>query len=632
MKNKLFLVLTILALISTSSISAQEQLSSGFDSPPMQSVISGANLSNKISLDMKGMDIVDVLKILSEQSGMNIVIGKNVTGRVTLFLKDVDLWDAFEIILSANDLAYDKTGNIINVMTQRDYELLYGGRFQDKKIARVIQLKYAKASDLSKALTQIKSNLGRVVVDEGSNTLAILDSSDRIQEMEDFIKKTDLPLETRVFNLNYAQADKLSAKLQEVITKNIGSLRIDERTNKIVVTDYPKNLNNIAKIISAFDEKTTQVLIDAQIIEITPSDTFKMGVDWDAWIKSNLRLMESLPTAGGTNVIKVAQAAKGLAVSQVGQYKLVIDMLRTIGDTKILSSPRIMALNNQEAKILVGTKEAYVTQTTSQGGSGTEVTADAVNFVDVGIKLYVTPTINRDGFVTMKIRPEISSSQYRNLGTDASPKNVPIVTTSESETTVMVKDGITLIIGGLKKDQRDKTVTKVPGLGDIPLLGFLFRNTSDAVTKSELVILLTPHIMNGETSFTEFSEIKPNEGAIAKMIKGNIIMEDVSASKEAETIDSLNKQISNNYYKLIIDKAKNFAKLSAPKGKKGEVELSFKLTQNGKLIDEPKIVNSTDIFLNVYAVNAIKDASPFELFPKELKKTEESFNITLEYK
>ncbi len=395
----------------------------------------------KITLDIKGMDIVDVLKMLATRSGMNLVIGKNVTGRATLFLKDVNIQDAFEVVLLANDLAYEKNGNIINIMTQKDYELQYGQRYQDKIKLEIIQLKYAKALDLSKALNQIKTNIGKIVVDESSNTLVLMDTPDKIKEMADFIRRTDLPIQTKIFNLNYAQADKLSPKIQEAITKGAGSIKIDERTNKIVVTDYPQKLDEIAKIVAAFDEKTPQVLIDAQIVEINPNkDQFAMGVDWDYWLKKNARLIGSMSAPSLTDVASIPNrfsfgvaAAVNKTVSDTGEYKSVIDILRVIGETKILSSPRIMVLNNQEAKIHVGTKEAYITSATSQTGE-TAITSQSVNFVDVGIKLFVTPSINRDGFVTMKIRPEISSAKRTDLTSEGKITQVPIVTTSESET------------------------------------------------------------------------------------------------------------------------------------------------------------------------------------------------------
>jgi len=138
---------------------------------------------NRISLDLKGVDIIDVLKMLSSRSGLNIVAGRNVRGRVTLFLKDVDVWDAFEIILAANNLAYEKRADIINVMTERDYEQLYGEKYYNKKDLRVFRLEYAKAVDVSKALNQAKSKIGKIITDEPSNTLIVIDSPKSIAEM-----------------------------------------------------------------------------------------------------------------------------------------------------------------------------------------------------------------------------------------------------------------------------------------------------------------------------------------------------------------------------------------------------------------------------------------------------------------
>jgi len=633
MKNKLLLILVL--MFSVSAVYAQDG-QSGIEeenepvAAPMETVERAVVVSNKITLDVKGMDVVDVLKIISTRSGMNIVIGKNVIGKVTLFLKDVDINDVFEIIILANDLAYEKKGQIVNVMTQRDYELLYGESFQDKKQAKIIHLKYSKAADLAVALTQLKSNLGKVVVDQGSNTIILIDGPEKVKAMEDFIKSTDQLLQTKIFNLNYALADKLNPKLQEAITKGVGSIKFDERTNKIVVTDYPAKLSEIEEMIKAFDEKTAQVLIDAQIIEITPSDQFQMGVDWNFWIQKYFDVKMGLPiNTTGALILGTANSTPG----KKGQSQAIIDILRTIGDTKILSSPRVMALNNQEAKILVGTKEAYITQSTSQSGSGTEITADQVNFVDVGIKLYVTPTINKDNFVTMKIKPEISSSDYKDFGTSTAHNYVPIVTTSESETTVMVKDGITIIIAGLRKDKRTKTVKQIPILGDIPLLGYLFRSTDDKLEKSDLIILLTPHIMSGETPYSDFSEIRPKDGAVAKMVKGKVIINKVSTDSEETAMAVLESDSPwlRDYCLLVVEKISRFSKLNLPKDGKGEVALSFTVSRQGDLVDEPKVMNTADPLLVPWAVNAVKDASPFPPLPKDFNKPRGTFKITLSY-
>ncbi|KPK97224.1 MAG: hypothetical protein AMJ95_10225 [Omnitrophica WOR_2 bacterium SM23_72] len=597
------------------------------------SVISALDEANRISLDIKGMDVVDVLKMLAQRSGMNIVIGKNVTGKVTLFLKNVDVRDVFEIILLANDLAYERKEDIINVMTQKDYELIYGERFQDKKEAKIVPIRFAKAVDLSKALAQIKSSIGKVVVDEGSNTIVLIDAPYKIIDMENFIRSADAPIKTKVFGLKYGQADKLQAKLQEMVTKNIGSVSIDERTNKIAVTDYLSKLAEIEKLIIAFDEKTPQVLIDAQIVEVRPTNKYEMGVDWDYWIEKYFRASGSLPLAA-TEGLSIGTA--DVAPNRPGQLKAVLELLQTIGDTKILSSPRIMVLNNQESKILVGTKEPYITSSISQTGE-TAVTAQSVNFVDTGIKLYVTPTINRDGFVTMKIKPEISSAEREEIKSDDKVTEIPIVSTSEAETTVMVKDGVTIIIGGLKKDEKIKTVKKIPLLGDIPLLGMLFRNTVDETNRSELVILLTPHIMSGEVPYTEFEEIKPQQGVVLSMKRGKIVSEKFGSKKPAgQNEESLGydpafEDSVPDYYSVIIKKINEFAKLNSPEGKKGKVDLRFSISSDGNLADEPQVISATDDFLVPYSIKAVKDAAPFPYFPGELKKAVQTFRISLLY-
>jgi len=633
MRNKFFaLFLIFFFSVAPSFVFSQE--TEGLGPAAEQNTITGS--SEKISLDFKNMDIIDALKMVAARAGLNIVVGKNVSGRVTLLLKDVAAWDAFEIIILANDLAYETKRNIINIMTQRDYELIYGARFSDEKKVEFVQLKYARAADASRALNQIKTNLGRVVVDEGSNTIALIDSPDKIREMVEFIKKTDLPLKTKVYNLNYAQAEKIGPKIQEIATKNVGAVRIDERTNKLAVTDYPEKIAEIDEIIRAFDEKTPQVLIDAQIIELRPSDKLEVGVNIDYWIRKYFQLQTTLP-ANTNNTIFLGTPASA-SIDEAGEYKAIIDILRTIGDTKILSSPRIVALNNQEAKIHVGTKDAYITSSTSQSGTGTAITSQAVNLVDTGIQLSVTPTISRDGFVTMKIRPELSSSTRTEITSQNEITEIPIVTTSEAETTVTLKDGVTLIIGGLRKDERTKTSRKIPILGDIPFLGNLFGSTSDETRKTEIIILLTPHIISGESSFTDFLEIKPKDGAVAKLTGGNIIIEKTGASAALDSV-AKEKTIDKNfafsdYYSIIVKKIASVAaanKNLLDKGKTGGVKLSFTVAKNGFLIQEPSVISSDDPDLIPVAIKTINKASPFPPFPESLDEDKLTFKVDLAF-
>ena len=627
MKGKLLRLLVIILFLSRLVVFAQDL--------PQERTHYFPPGKDRISLDIKGMDVIDVFKMISARCGLNIVVGKNVTGRVTLFLKDVDIWDAFEIVLLSNDLAYEEQNGLINVITQRDYELKYGARYKDNKEVKLVQLRYAKAADLSRSLNQIKTNVGRVVVDEGSNTLSLIDTPEKIKEMENFIQKTDIPIQTRIFSLNYAPVDKLGPKLQDAITKGIGSIKIDERSNKIAVTDYTARLDDIAKIISAFDEKTLQVLIDAQIIEITPSESFKMGVDWNYFIEKYFDAKLSLPVtplaAGGALFLGTLSTA-----TQAGKDKAIIDILQTIGTTKILSSPRIMALNNQEAKIHVGETDYYIASTTTVPSSGTPVTTQTFNSVDSGIELNVTPTINRDGFVTMKIAPTLSSYSTSTVTIGDTVNTVPKITKSDAQTTVMVKDGVTIIIGGLRKDKREKTVNKIPFLGDIPGLGVLFRNTNDQFNKNELVILLTPHIISGETSYSSFNEIKPTDGMVASMHRGKIIGERVVVPKKpAPRFTPPRKDYrhmsKDDYYREISERIQTLAPQNNPQGAKGSVTLLFTVSKEGNVVGDPYILETDNEMLDAAALAALESASPFPAFPNSMQQESESFKISLNY-
>ena len=596
----------------------------------------------KISLDLKGMDIVDVLKMISQRSGLNLIIGKNVSGKVTIFLKEVNIWDAFEIILSANSLAYEVKGDIVYIMTDKDYELTYGDKFQNEKSSLIWVLKFAKAAELSKTITQIKSNVGKVIVDEATNTIVVMDTLEKIRQIEALIEELDKPLITRIFELKYAQADKLSPKIQEEVTKGVGSVKIDERTNKIAITDYPNKVSEIGRIIEAFDEKPLQVRIDAQIIEISPEkDEFKMGVDWDVWLSKNLRMANPL-SLGNSNKLSLGMATAGISLGEKYDYKGVLDLLRTIGKTKILSSPSIMAINNQEAKILVGTKEAYITSSTSQSGSGTSETAQTVNFVDVGVKLYVTPTVSRDGFVTMKIKPEVSSAKMTDLTSEGKVTQVPIVTTSEAETAVTVKDGMTIVIAGLKKDKKENEVKKIPLLGDIPILGAAFRSVSSSLNKTELVIFLTPRIVRDEfpppryVSLTKDDDImnlvkETEKGYISRGYSAQKVKGSVSDSAGLLSVSSAQRSV-NDYSEYVRNKIYSLMSLmKAGPGRNEKVVVSFVVSSNGSLLGEPRVLSATSSALSQPVLNVVKSAFPFPSLPKEANRTAMEFQLPIIY-
>lgn len=451
----------------------------------------------KVSLDVKGMDVIDVLKILSDEGKFNLSISGNITGRVTLFLKDIAVWDALEIVLISSNLAYEKNGEIIYVMSDRDYELKYGTKYWDKRKVAVFNFSYAKVARVRELFSQIASSIGKVIIDDPTNTLIVIDIPEKIKEMEEIVKQIDKSLKTEVFQLNYLAAEELEKKVSDVLTKEVGSIKIDAASNKIVVVDYPDKLAGIEKMISAFDEKPLQVLINAKIVELTPSKNFYSGINWEYWMKKYFQTTGTFSSPITTD--KITFGTHETSAKQEGKYGGTLQFLQMFGETKVLSTPRILVLNNQEAKILVGTRDAYITSTVSEVGQSA-VTSQSVNFIDTGVKLYVTPTINKKGYIILKIKPEISSATSESIKSSGQSTDVPIVTTSEAETSLIVKDGVDIFLGGLRRVTRDKQRKQVPFLGNIPLVGGLFRSNENEWSKNELVIILTPQIVSGDRS------------------------------------------------------------------------------------------------------------------------------------
>jgi len=450
-------------------------------------------------LELKDMDIIDVLKLISQKSGLNIVAGQNVRGKVTIYLKDVNVRDALTIILESSDLAYVESDDIIRVMTAQDFEHKYGYKFGETIETRIVKLNHISSADAFKILNQMKSGIGKIINDDNSNTLVLMDTPSKLDSMELLLKGIDVPIKTEVFDLSYAEAGYMAEKVSEILTPNLGRLKFDTRSNKIIVTDTELKIAEIQRIINAFDQKEREVLIESKILQIILSDEHKMGVDWEAIVSD----YHSLNLASRFSVLSNTDNAGRLSVGTISNddYSVLLEALDTVGETNILSSPRITALNNKEAKILVGSTEPYVTTTTTTPATGPTTTAESINFIDVGVKLYVTPTIHMDDYITMKIKPEVSSV-VRTL-TTSNNNTIPVVETSEAETTVRAKDGVTIVIGGLIKEEKIDSTRKVPLLGDIPILGFAFRKQGQQVRKTELVIFLTPKIISGDELLLE---------------------------------------------------------------------------------------------------------------------------------
>ena len=494
-----FLMLTLAASMPAAAAPAAAQERVVMNSTSY--ILNHPNLSRKVSLALNDTNIVDALVYLSEKAEINVAVSKAVEGRATLSLNNVSIRDALDIILLSNELALEKRGDIFYVMPAADYESAHGEKWSEVRQVRIFKLRYAQPKDVVTILTSMKSGVGNIVADNDTGTLVVMDTPEKLEQMKEAIETLDHEQSTKVFDLKYAKAkDVVTFLTPKLDDKGNGSAKADEKYNRVVVTALPGKMEEVQKLIEQIDSSIKQVLIEAKIVRIKLTPATEYGIDWQrvfayggvTGAKKTFNFESSFP-------VSPTLAAFGkLVIGRVAANQspeVVFQALKTVGEAKILSSPRITALNNEEAKIFIGQKEFYTTSTTTQGTGGAS-TAVAINFIDVGITFKVTPTINDNGEILMNIAPEVSRVDH--TVEIASGDKIPVVDTTNASTRVMVKDGNTILIGGLISDTTDRTTQKLPLLGDIPGIGSLFRHMDKTTTKTDLLFFMTVNVVSDQ--------------------------------------------------------------------------------------------------------------------------------------
>ncbi|MBP7217239.1 MAG: hypothetical protein KBA46_08165 [Candidatus Omnitrophica bacterium] len=496
-------------------------------------------LYQRISLDLRNMDAVDALKYIAGKGALNTVFSRNVSGRVTLTLEDVPLKDVFDLVLRLNALAYIMQGDVFNIMTEAEYKALYGVNFTDLRKVKVFRLKYAVPEQAFSLLDALKSEVGRVLVDQESGNVLLMETPDKLAQMEEALAEFERQYDNtvRVFVLKYAKAKEVEEILRTRLdAKKVGVIKADERSNSVIVQTLSDRMNEIERLIARLDDQTREVLVETKIIKIKLSDQLNEGLEWEGifsyltyagpvyfgstpfatntagsntpsftsrseWYQQMGGNINSYPFSGTTSSLNSSVKTTAGEKMHFGMiqgdkdFDVLFNFLKTLGDTRVLANPRIVVTNNQEAKIHIGERQAYVTTTTTTGQT-TSTIAEEVQFVDVGIKLAVTPTINEDGFITMKVKPEVST--VSSILITPTNNKIPIIDTSLAETTVMMKDNTTLLIGGLRKEEKQDSYEKLPVVGDLPIVGKLFKSGSKKVERTELLVMITPHIITGK--------------------------------------------------------------------------------------------------------------------------------------
>jgi type IV pilus assembly protein PilQ len=419
-------------------------------------------MQQEVSVDFRETPIEDVLRILAKQADVDIIKSPKVVGTVTATLTDVPLSEALENILSAQGYAFVTTTNMIRVIPKEE-------------------------------LTEAHEKLV-----------------------------------SRVYRITYADIKEVEAALKKFISQE-GSISSNPGTSNIIVTDTEGKINAINSFVEEIDRVTPQILVEAKVYDISSKDNFDLGVQWNAGTATSYGTAPS--SSGGTlgsgysslgNVL-YGDATDGLrsttnpfatgAFSGTTDKATATDALMRFGilnehfnidaalraaqediRAKLLASPRIMVLDNQQAEIKIVEEIPYqeLTETSAGGNIGT------TQFRQVGVELRVTPHLTREGLIRLLLNPSFSvkTGDVLNVtgGGNTSPQ--PIVAKREATTTALIKDGQTVVIGGLKKQDVSQQINKVPFLGDLPLIGMLFKFRGESTINSELVVFITPAVVN----------------------------------------------------------------------------------------------------------------------------------------
>lgn len=451
----------------TSYQATQSEQTAGFV-PPVAGQTRGRYSGRRIDIDLKDADVHNVLRLLADTGRVNIITADNVQGSVTIRMRNVPWDQALDVVLQAKKLGMERRGNIIRVAPLDDLE-----REREMAIARAKQ-------ELQLA-----------------------------------------PLETRLIPVSYAQASNLQARAAELLSGR-GSIAVDERTNVMIVRDVAGNLDQVEELTRSLDTQTPQVLIEARIVEATSRYLRDVGVQWggDASFSAStgnptgLAFPNSIGIAGGASdqdtptaglspfqnqvqnpnfAVNLPAAvgtgsggALGLTFGSVDSnfnLALRLSAAETSGMLRILSSPRVLTLDNSQARISQGTLIPF-SQVSAQGVQTT--------FQEAKLQLLVQPHVTADGSVSMRVKINRDEPDFN----QTSARGDPTILKREAETELLVADGHTAVIGGIFTRNTGRNTDQVPFFGDIPLLGLLFQKRSASDSRGELVIFLTPRIVN----------------------------------------------------------------------------------------------------------------------------------------
>ncbi len=443
-------------------------------------------LKTRITYSCVNLPIETVLMELAEQANIDIVKSPKVTGNVTVKVTDVPLEESLSNILAAHDYTYIATESMIRVVPLSEIAAV-----REPLVTRIYRITYADANEVAGALSNFVSERGKVALSKGTSHLIVTDTESKIKGIDKFIEQIDIMtpqvlVEVRIYDITSKEGFELGS---EWTAGRNTPLKTIDTTKTDIDTDFPTTTEKT----TTFTETTSGNYRDADdtpagSFTVTGTETesteFPLGTFFDTTTE-RYTTRRRKPFAGGSFDRITGGTLSFSLLNDAVDIELALNILHQQVEAKLLANPRVLVLDNETADFEIIREIPY--RELRQVAREDPITY--TEFKNVGVHLQVTPHIARDGMIRLHIVPKFGVLVSQN------PNGMPTVDTRRADTTALIKDGQTIIIGGLRKRETTKDISKVPVLGDIPIVGGLFKSETESKVTRELVVFITPRII-----------------------------------------------------------------------------------------------------------------------------------------
>ena len=558
--KKTVALLLVIGLVNTPAAFALE-------TAPMSSIPSGKTDAKRlranddfVTLNFTNIDIGALVKVMSELTRRNFLLDERVTGKVTIMTpKKISPEEAYQVFLSALEIkgfTAIEDGKVTRIIPtasarQSGLKVFQDGDTQGEGyVTKLIRLNFVNPQEIARTITPLITKDGTIIASPATNSIILTDSVSNIRKIESLLRAMDVAApegkgKINVYYLKNANAEDMGKLMQALVSRlpvppaggampagpatileGAVNITADKATNSLIIVASADDYLTVKNVVDKLDIRRRQVYVEAAIVEMSLSKMRDIGFEF-LTVPGEIKSGSGAPITpiGGTNFGNIAPLVatgpaalanmSGLAVGAIkGTFTYnnqvflnvgaLLHALQNDGDVNVLSTPNILTTDNQKAEIMVGENVPFISGQTQNAVTGSQTLFNSVNRQDVGIKLTLTPQITSDDNVRLEVNQEISDVIASTLTNPAGP------TTSKrsASTTVVIKDRQTMVIGGLIRDNVTSSTSKVPFLGDIPLLGWLFKSKTTSVDKTNLMIFITPYIIKSEGEANELTKRK----------------------------------------------------------------------------------------------------------------------------